>query len=229
MFTTQARALTTPYWEGSFTHPFITGLKDGLLFDEKFRYYLIQDRYYLEHFSKLHYLIAEKTDDLEVKEMLLEGAAHLAEGEIAIRETFFEELGITQEEIDNTEIAPTAYHYVSHMYRQLLDGSVKSAVAGLLPCAWLYQEIGVELIKEGSPKDLYQRWIETYAGEEAASEVAHQCDIVNRLFESATKEEQVQMSHAFVTSARMEHAFWEMSETLEVWPKGDTEVVVNVG
>ena len=97
--------------------------------------------------------------------MLLDGAMHLAEGEISIREGFFKELNITDEEINNTPIAPTAYNYVSHMYRQLLDGSLKSAVAGLLPCAWLYQEIGVELIKTGSPTSLYQRWIETYAGE----------------------------------------------------------------
>lgn len=48
-------------------------------------------------------------------------------GELAIRETFFEELAITEEEVALTPIAPTAYHYVSHMYRQLIEGTPKTA------------------------------------------------------------------------------------------------------
>lgn len=221
MFTKKARTLTIPYWEGSFTHPFIKELQEGTLGTDEFRYYLIQDRYYLEHFSRIHLLIAEQIDDQEVKAMLLEGAKHLAEGEIAIREEFFKELTITDEEIEKTPIAPTAYNYVSHMYRQLLDGSLKSAVAGLLPCAWLYQEIGVELIKTGSPTSLYQRWIETYSGEEAAKEVAYQCKLINRLYESADEKEREQMIDAFVISSKMEYLFWEMSYTLQTWPEGD--------
>ena len=107
------------------------------------------------------------------------------------------------------------------MYRQLLDGSLKSAVAGLLPCAWLYQEIGVELIKTGSPTSLYQRWIETYSGEDAAKDVAHQCALINRLYESADEKEKQQMIDAFVISSRMEYLFWDMSYTLQKWPEGD--------
>lgn len=221
MFTKKARALTIPHWEGSFTHPFIKELQDGSLGAEEFRYYLIQDRYYLEHFSRIHLLIAEQMEDKEVKEMLLTGAKHLAEGEISIREGFFKELNITDEEIASTPIAPTAYNYVSHMYRQLLDGSLKSAVSGLLPCAWLYQEIGVELIKTGSPTSLYQRWIETYSGEDAAKDVAHQCALINRLYESADEKEKQQMIDAFVISSRMEYLFWDMSYTLQKWPEGD--------
>ena len=218
MFTEKVRALTKPYWEGSFNHPFIQELQAGTLSMEAFRYYLIQDRYYLEHFSQLHQLIAERTTDKEVKEMLLEGGKHLAEGEIAIREDFFKELKITDQEIEETPIAPTAYHYVSHMYRQLVEGSVNSAVAGLLPCAWLYQEIGMTLTQ--SSHSMYQRWIDTYAGEEAQAEVLYQCQVVNRLFEEASVKDQQQMIEAFVISAKLEYHFWEMSYILEKW-KGD--------
>ncbi|MEG0254112.1 MAG: thiaminase II [Vagococcus sp.] len=223
MFTKKARALTVPYWEGSFSHPFVRGLQEGTLGDKEFRHYLLQDRYYLEHFSKIHVLIAEKIEDKEVKEMLLLGAKHLAEGEIAIRESFFKELAITEKEIKETPIAATAYNYVSHMYRQLLDGSLNSAVAGLLPCAWLYQEIGTELIKTGSPNSLYQRWIETYSGEEAKDEVMFQCSLLNRLYDESNKEVQQQMLDVFVISSKMEYLFWGMSFTLENWPEGDLD------
>ena len=227
MFTKIAREKSAPYWEGSFTHPFVAGIQEGTLSDEAFRYYLIQDGYYLEHFSKLHRLIAEQVEDEEVREMLLTGSNHLKEGEMSIREDFFTELGITDEEIASTDIAPTAYNYVSHMYRQLIDGTPNSAVAGLLPCAWLYQEIGTELIKTGSPHQLYQRWIETYSGEESKEEVAHQCALLNRLYEESDKEEQEKMIEAFYVSAQMEYLFWEMAYTHQKWPEGEKDAVSN--
>ncbi len=225
MFTEKVRKKTIPYWEGSFSHPFIVELQKGSLDSDVFRYYLIQDRYYLEHFSKLHILLAETAADKKIRDMLLSGAKHLADGELMIREEFFSELRITDEEIAKTPIAPTAYHYVSHMYRQLTDGTMNSALAGLLPCAWLYQEIGGHLATGGSPHPLYDRWIETYAGEDSAQEVRRQCSLLNTLYEHSDAVEQHQMTEAFVISAKMEFLFWEMAYTLQTWPEGDHHAV----
>jgi len=61
LFTEIVRAQTKPYWEGSFLHPFLTELQAGTLPMEKFRYYLIQDCYYLTHFARLYALVAERT------------------------------------------------------------------------------------------------------------------------------------------------------------------------
>ena len=45
-FTEKAMEVSKRYWQGSFEHPFVTGLQDGTLGDSIFRYYLVQDRYY---------------------------------------------------------------------------------------------------------------------------------------------------------------------------------------
>lgn len=219
-YTEQVRKIADPYWAGSFQHPFITELQAGELSPEVFRYYLIQDRYYLEHFGKLYGLIAEQTEDPEIKALMQQNAENLKLGEVAIREGFFQELNITPEEIAETAIAPTAYNYVSHMYRQLVEGTPRAAVAGMLPCAWLYQEIGCRLIAEGSPEPLYQRWIETYAGAEAAEGILQERALLDRLYEEAGEAEQQQMIDAFVISSQMEYLFWEMAYTLEKWPEG---------
>lgn len=216
-FTELARKEAARYWDGSFEHPFVQSLAAGKLAPEIFRYYLLQDRYYLEHFSKLYSLIAEQTEDQVVQAQLRENAENLKLGELAIREEFFSELAISDKEILETAIAPTAYHYVSHMYRQLIDGTPNSAFAGMLPCAWLYQEIGVRLIEAGSPDPLYQRWIETYAGEAAAEGIKKERALLDRLYEESSKEEQQQMIEAFVISSKMEYAFWEMAVNLEKW------------
>ena len=46
-FSEIARQQVVPYWEGSFSHPFLTELQAGTLDPAIFRYYLIQDAYYL--------------------------------------------------------------------------------------------------------------------------------------------------------------------------------------
>ena len=47
LFTELAREKSSIFWERSFEHPFIQELVSGELAPEVFRYYLLQDRYYL--------------------------------------------------------------------------------------------------------------------------------------------------------------------------------------
>lgn len=218
-FTAKARQAAAASWQGSFSHPFITELQLGTLKEDVFRYYLVQDHYYLHHFNKLYTLIAQQTNDQALRALLLENAQNLALGEIAIREHFFEESGITEEEIVETPIAPTAYHYVSHMYRQLIEGTPNTAAASLLPCSWLYQEIGNTLISKESPVPIYQRWIETYAGLEAVEHIQQERKILDRLYDESSELEQQQMLEAFVISSEMEYGFWEMAYQKEIWKK----------
>ncbi|WP_416353438.1 thiaminase II [Agrilactobacillus fermenti] len=220
MFTEIALAQARPYWEGSFTHPFIKELVAGDLASTAFRYYLLQDRYYLEHFSKIHLLIAQQSSDTQVKALMYQSANNLADGEQMVRHDFFQELQIKPAEIAQTPIAPTAYHYVSHMYRQLVEHTPNVALASLLPCAWLYQAIGQRLATKGSPNQLYQRWIDTYASDEMTESVQTFKQIINHVYADpkTTPAEQQEMVDAFVISSAMEYNFWGMAYELETWP-----------
>lgn len=204
-------------WHNSFQHPFITELQAGALDPDIFRFYLLQDRYYLEHFSKLYELIAENTTNTQLKSALIAGSKSLAEGELAIRESFFKDLNITNSEIEKTPIAPTAYNYVSHMYRQLYTGTPTIAAASMLPCEWLYQEIGEYLSSKTSPVPIYQKWIESYATNEAKQAVIKQRTLLDNLYSKCSTEDQNKMIDAFYISSKMEYNFWEMSYTKEVW------------
>ena len=46
---------------------------------------------------------------------------------------------------DNFIPAPTAYAYTSHMYRAAYEGHLGDIIAAILPCYWLYYEIGERL------------------------------------------------------------------------------------
>ncbi|MDU8931636.1 thiaminase II/PqqC family protein [Lactococcus cremoris] len=60
LFTELAREKSAKYWEMSFEHPFIEGLVTGNLSSDVFRYYLLQDRFILEHFRNSSLILRKK-------------------------------------------------------------------------------------------------------------------------------------------------------------------------
>lgn len=211
------RKQSEPLWESSFNHPFIKQLSAGSLPQQTFRYYLKQDRYYLQNFADLHGKIADQMDDPDIKRFLYAGAKGFDDSEKEVRIEFFKELNITQQEIDQTEIAPNAYSYVTHMYHELNEGTPARAAAALLPCYWLYNEIGKRLIKAGSPIKVYQQFIETYDSKAFTNATARMIEIVDKLGEEVDEQEQEKMQTAFLRSSFFELHFWEMAYRHEMW------------
>jgi thiaminase/transcriptional activator TenA len=89
----------------------------------------------------------------------------------------------------------------------------------VLPCYWIYREVGEALVAgKGSPDELYDDWIKTYAGEEFDSLVKEVLDLTDRVTESLPDPERERALLAFETAARYEWMFWNMGWTLEGWP-----------
>mgnify|MGYP004707715577 FL=1 len=216
-FTDHMHILAQPLWLQSVNHPFIKQLTRGELPVSTFRYYLLQDRYYLSEFGKLHNLIADQLTDTASINFLRAGADGLKNGEIAVRKSFFTDLNITRAEIDFTPIAPTAYNYVNHMYAALYRGTPQRAISALLPCYWLYNEIGQALISKGSPVSLYQKWIETYDSKVYTDSVNQMIKLTNLAAQQVDDAERQQMTDVFIKSSAYELGYWQMSLKHENW------------
>ncbi|MSE20283.1 thiaminase II, partial [Lactobacillus parabuchneri] len=91
------------------------------------------------------------------------------------------------------------------------------AAAALLPCYWLYNEIGKKLIQLGSPIKIYQRFIETYESPDFTTATDKMIQIVDQLAETADQKEQQEMIQAFVRSSYFELHFWEMAYQRQEW------------
>lgn len=214
MFTDQAHANAQALWDASKRHPFIQQLQAGTLPAATFRYYLIQDHYYLHEFGKLHDLAADQSNDPRVVKQLRAGAASLRDGEIAVRQTFFDRLNVTAEEIAQQSPAPTCYAYISHIYRSLMTQGPAGAVAGLLPCYWLYAEIGQALAGTGSPVPIYQSWIDTYNADDYTGSMHDQLALANYV---ATPANTAALLEIFKKSSWYELQFWQMALDQEKW------------
>ena len=199
-------------------HPFLTGLTDGSLSHESFRFYAIQDALYLREFARSLSIAAARAPQDDWIIMFDEHAAGALRVERALHESFFSEWGLTPSDVAATPLAPTNVAYTSYLLAVAYGGAFHEAIAALLPCYWIYWEVGKELERAGSPDPLYRKWIGTYASEEFGSLVRAVIDAVDRTALTLPPRELDAMRRHFVTTSRYEWMFWEMGYRREGWP-----------
>ncbi|AKK73323.1 transcriptional regulator [Chryseobacterium gallinarum] len=194
--------------------PFIKELSDGSLPQEKFRFYMAQDSLYLEHFGRSLSLIAAKIPDLQDVLTFMQFAENAIVVENALHESYFKDFGLT----DKGVLQPACHHYIHFLRSTAALESVEIAVAAVLPCFWIYREVGNYIYKTRNTVDNpYEKWIATYAGEEFSQAVDQAISICDRLAENSTQETKEKMSEAFIMATRLEYYFWEAAYELKKW------------
>ncbi|QTD40929.1 thiaminase II [Sporosarcina sp. Te-1] len=212
-------------WEASFEHPFVQSLADGSLPEDVFRYYVLQDSYYLKHFAKVHALAAVQAKDLQTVKRFAQHAEETCGAEISLHEGFFDLLGVTESDLADFKPAPTAYAYTSHLYRAAMEGDLAATLSALLPCYWLYYEIG-ERLKDAKPEHpIYDKWIATYSSDWFEAATNEQIMRLNKLAEPLSPERQEEVMAHFVKSSHYELQFWEMAWTQEQWASSEERVL----
>lgn len=194
--------------------PFITELTNGSLPKEKFRFYMAQDSLYLEHFGRTLALIGAKAFAIEEALTYIRFGESAIVVENALHESYFEDFAVT----DRGTLQPVCHHYVHFLKSTTAFEPVEVAMAATLPCFWIYKKVGDHILsqeqKTGNP---YQRWIDTYGGEEFAASVQNAIRICDIAAENTTPEIRKRMTEAFVTASRMEYHFWEAAYELTQW------------
>lgn len=206
-------------WEANSAHPFVQGIGDRTLPDERYRFYLAQDYVYLIDFSRFFAVAAAKAPGLGPMERfakLLDETLHF---EMDLHRSLCAEFGISRQELERTRPAPTCLAYSSYLLRVAYEGEATTLLAALLPCSWGYGEIGLRLKAKGLPPVAhYAKWIETYASAEYQEVVGW----LRTLFDEAAGEvggpPRIRLQDIFDTSSRWEYLFWEMAWKLEQWP-----------
>jgi thiaminase/transcriptional activator TenA len=201
-------------------HPFLTGLTDGSLSRDSFRFYAVQDALYLREFARALAIAAARAPRDEWIIMFSEHAAGALIVERSLHESFFSEWGLTPAAVAATPLAPTNVAYTSYLLAVAYGRPFHEAIAALLPCYWIYWEVGKELERAGSPEALYKRWIGTYASEEFGALVRAVLAAVDETAADLRESERTAMRRHFVTTSRYEWMFWEMGHRRETWPVG---------
>jgi thiaminase/transcriptional activator TenA len=214
-------AFTRELWDSIaaiLRHPFVAGLTDGTLPRESFRFYAVQDALYLREFARALSIAAARAPEDEWIIMFNEHAAGALKVERALHESFFAEFGMTPADVLSTPLAPANLAYTSYLLAVAYGAPFHEAVAALLPCYWIYWEVGKELERTGSSDPLYARWIGTYASEEFGGVVRAVLDATEATAARLGPAERDSMRRHFVTTSRYEWMFWDMGHRREAWP-----------
>ena len=199
-------------------HPFLTGLTDGTLAEERFRFYVLQDALYLREYARALSLAGVRSPDEGALVMFNEHSAGAITVERSLHEGFLKDLGIAREEADQTSPSPTTLAYTSFLLRTATLGDYPEVLGAVLPCYWIYWEVGKALLDKGSPNPRYQKWIDTYGGEEFGALVKAVLDLTDKVCEGLNPAQRARVKDAFVTTSRYEWMFWDAAWKLERWP-----------
>lgn len=207
----------TPIYKAILEHPFIEELMDGSLARDRFVFYMKQDALYLQDFSRALGITGARATAIDQLQSFL-GFAHGAISvERSLHEGYFRDFNATLD----VERAPACFAYGQYLIATATTGSYAESVAALLPCFWIYRDVGNYIYGRSESrlaKNPYRAWIETYSGEHFDESVSRAIEITNAVAADASSEDIARMRRAFVQSSRLEWMFWDSAYRLEVWP-----------
>ncbi|MCS7142505.1 MAG: thiaminase II [Aigarchaeota archaeon] len=206
-------------YQAIINHPFLRELSDGKLSKDSFRDYILQDAIYLEAFARSVAAVAVKADENEFAVLLLNVASGaLTVERRSLHEFLMREWGIRPEDLSSYEPNPVNRAYMDFLLYTTNSSTFNEGLAAILPCAWVYREVGRELIEKGSPVPQYQRWIETYSSPEYDRTVDSLLDLVDVKFSKLSSEELTRLKRTFRLSTIYEYMFWDAAYRRSRWP-----------
>ncbi len=226
----QAQAPARPGWTGRLwaeiadtyaailDHPFLQGLTTGDLPPEAFFYYLSQDDHYIHEFVRAVGLVGVKAPTADAARVLTRHAANGLAAEATLHQELVTGLGGDPAALAEARPGPTTQAYTSYVLASVFRGGYAEGLASVLPCIWIYGEVGRHLHEQGSPNTVYQRWIDSYAAPEYAGEVAEVLDLTDQAGRDLTGEQEERARAHFAAGARYEWMFWDAAWRRESWP-----------
>lgn len=210
---TRLRDAAAPVWEACLRHPFVTGIGDGTLDMEKFRYFMLQDYLYLFDYARVFALGVVKARDPELMRVFAANVDAILGGEMKIHRAYMKRLDITEEQVFSIKPALANLSYTNYMLSVAQIGGPMEIVASILACSWSYAEIGQALaaIPGAAEHPFYGEWIRGYASEEYAATNQALIELMDSLAADAGEEQLAYLTDVFVNCSRYELGFWDMA------------------
>lgn len=210
---TRLHDAAAPVWEACLRHPFVTGIGDGTLDMEKFRYFMLQDYLYLFDYARVFALGVVKARDPELMRVFAANVDAILGGEMKIHRAYMKRLDITEEQVFSIKPALANLSYTNYMLSVAQAGGPMEIVASILACSWSYAEIGQALaaIPGAAEHPFYGEWIRGYASEEYAATNQALIELMDSLAADAGEEQLAYLTDVFVNCSRYELGFWDMA------------------
>ncbi|MFF2029824.1 bifunctional hydroxymethylpyrimidine kinase/phosphomethylpyrimidine kinase [Arthrobacter sp. NPDC058192] len=207
-FAAALRAGATEDLDAIYALDFIRRLADGTLAEHEFAYYLAQDAIYLNGYSRVLARAAAIAPTEAEQLFWARSAQTCLEVESELHRSWLSTRPAA------AALGPVTKSYVDHLLAASVSGSYATLVAAVLPCFWLYAEVGSTLHREflanGAPgTHPYAGWLRTYADEEFAAATRQAIAYTDAAARQASAGERKAMALAFRQSSRYEVDFFD--------------------
>lgn len=200
------------------TMPFNSELAAGTLSEDRFKHYITQDAHYLVGFGRALALAAAKAPNPDRLVQFAKGAEVAVLVERSLHDSFFTQFGIGPEAFQAMPLAPTCHHYVSYLLATAHHEPYEVILGAMLPCFWIYAEVGKDIHARAATHNPYRAWIDTYAGEEFHAAVRAMIEAADEAAADASPALRDRMHTAYRRAAQLEWMFWDAAYRLEGWP-----------
>ena len=194
--------------EAIFGLGFIKGLTDGTLPEKEFAYYLAQDAIYLNGYSRVLARASALAPTESEQLFWARSAQQCLEVESELHRSWLSTRTV------QAELGPVTKAYVDHLLAASGSGSYAVLAAAVLPCFWLYADVGAALhaqfVAAGAPAGHpYADWLRTYADEDFAAATRQAIGITDAAGLAGSPAEREAMVTAFRQSCRYEVEFFD--------------------
>lgn len=204
-------------YQKTLTLPFNQELAQGTLSKEVFSHYVIQDAHYLLAYGRALAVCAAKAFEADDVIQFAEAARIAIVVERSLHDGFMQEFDITKKEFESTPLTLACHHYTSFLTATAWSESYPVVLASLLPCFWIYAEVGKDIVKNSIENNPYQAWVDTYSGEEFNEAVRNVITTIDKVAARCDADTLEKMHHAYTTAAKLEWLFWDSAYDQRQW------------
>ena len=209
---------TTPLREAIHALPFNTELAAGTLARETFQFYIVQDALYLDQYARALAIAGARGPDGATLRAFGHYAIEAIAVEQALHERYLREFGVDPGSLAAAEPSPDCLGYTSFLMATAYHDPWEVLVAALLPCFWLYWDVGSTIARTAAADNPYRAWIDTYAGEGFAEAVRAVIASTDQAAAAASDPVRDRMTTAFIRSCQYEWLFWDGAWRRRSWP-----------
>ena len=185
---------------------FIKELALGKLSVERFANYIAQDEIYLKNYYHYMLKLAEMMDTPEKKEQFTNFAKDGMEGEKLMHKLLIDKYAI------NTEVkaSEVTKKYNLHIQSGIDSGNCLIALAAILPCMWIYNQVGLHILKIAElDNNPYKEWIEEYGNKAFSDGTKWVLNLIDNMTNDVDAKTRQIMNDFYLKSALYEYAFWD--------------------
>jgi thiaminase/transcriptional activator TenA len=198
--------------------PFNTELTAGTLSRERFQGYIVQDALYLGQYARVLAIAGVRGPDGATLQAFGRCALEAVAVEQALHERYLKEFGVDPARLADAEPSPDCLGYTSFLLATAYHDPWEVLVAALLPCFWIYWDVGSRIAKRAAAANPYRPWIDTYADDGFGEAVRRVIGITDRAASATTSAVQARMMTAFVRCTQYEWLFWDGAYQCRGWP-----------